>query len=966
MLSAKAALNAAKLPHPGPRNNPEDVHAFRVDVPRRMGYHVAMAGSETGKPPSAKVIGGFEVLEKIGQGAMGAVFKARQISLDRVVALKVLPPRIAKDAVFIDRFQREARASARLNHPNIVLGIDVGEDEALGLWYFAMEYVDGPSLKEVLEKEQKLSEPRALKIMLDMARALECAWRSRVVHRDIKPDNILLASNGEAKLADLGLAKKVDADDAHLTQSGRAVGTPHYMAPEQARGDADAFDTRTDLYALGATFFHLVTGRTPFQAATPAAIMAKHLTEKPPLASEVEKSVSAGCAKLIAKLLEKKPESRVQTPEALIEELESLLAPPTATGKRSAVRGNTTGPRVPIRGLTTGPRSPVAGRSMLAPAVPAKQASSPAALLGMVAGVVLLLVIAVVAMSGGKEAPKPVQRRAEAPTPPPVQPVSLPRKSEPLPAEAKKPEPVPVPVVPAPVPVPEPAKVAEPAPAEPLQPVPEAAKTAPEPPKPEVTDIAVVRAKYEAFHAAFIEALRKGDSKDAEKRLAAAESDKQLATVKDDLALDRKALNWLPAFELAVAEGARELLKGADFELKLQRGQPVKVGKSREFQVTDVKDGTIMVGSKGMGMPIPLARLHAETRQQFAEEVLSHTGDGRVALAFLRLLTGGSPAAVRLRLEEAAAAGARPAEVQYVRRVLERLEKGMLEAAAVEVWKQLEAAAAPPDPWSDETKKAVTAAAAGFKDKHGATEFARQQAGILEKFLARAALRGSDIPREGLGLWLRSDAGLTVKDNGVVLWADQSGRNRHALQDNPAHGPAVVPNGLGKLVSLRFDGNDDHLTVPELKGEQKDFTLLWTLKPYTRSNWNQSLSAGGGWGEFVFHTTSDGGVYVGSNVPSRISPGDGCGRDTVVLNEWQQFAYVFEQGMASFYKNGKRLAQRKLDVATWNSFRISGFGGSNGINGEMSELIYYERALADEERAKVEKHLLSPTDPKVP
>ena len=293
-----------------------------------------------------KEIGGFEIVSKIGQGAMGAVFKARQKSLDRIVALKILPPSVAKDKAFTQRFVREARASAKLSHPNVVTGIDVGQDPKLGVWYFAMEFVEGPTCKQLLEERGTLPEDEALKIARDIAGALECAHQNGMVHRDVKPDNILIKDNGTAKLADLGLARQ-QKDDASLTQSGTALGTPFYMAPEQVRGQLDSLDTRTDLYALGATLFHFVTGEVPFKGETSAVIMARHLSDPPPMANRICPDVSAGCSKLILRLMMKEPGQRIQTPGELIQQIDRLLKLPTAA------RGVTTGPRVPIPGPTT-------------------------------------------------------------------------------------------------------------------------------------------------------------------------------------------------------------------------------------------------------------------------------------------------------------------------------------------------------------------------------------------------------------------------------------------------------------------------------------------------------------------------------------------------------------------------------------------------------------------------------------
>ncbi len=300
----------------------------------------------SGKLPSS--IGGFEFIAKIGQGGMGTVFKARQISLDRVVALKILPPSLAKDEKFIGRFQREARTSAKLNHPNIVQVISVGKDEPTGMWYFAMEYVDGPTLNHLLSTGP-LTEERALEIVRDVARGLECAEAQGIVHRDIKPDNILLTKTGDAKLADLGLARQTH-DDASMTQSGQAVGTPNYMSPEQVRGRSDEIDHRSDLYALGATLFHLVAGRPPFSGETSAVIMSKHLTEKPPLANRINSAVSEECSRMIVRLMQKERERRFQSASELTAKITTMLdgcrrVQASRTGGASNLKSNPSNPR---------------------------------------------------------------------------------------------------------------------------------------------------------------------------------------------------------------------------------------------------------------------------------------------------------------------------------------------------------------------------------------------------------------------------------------------------------------------------------------------------------------------------------------------------------------------------------------------------------------------------------------------
>ncbi len=271
-----------------------------------------------------KRVGNYEILGRIGRGGMGAVFRARQINMDRVIALKILPPSLAKQPTFIDRFMREARASAKLNHPNIVNGIDVGQQG--GLYYFAMEYIEGSSLKSVIDKEERLPEERAVEITREIALALEHAHTHGILHRDIKPDNILIDKNGTAKLCDLGLAHLAteSEDEKSLTQSGRAVGTPHYISPEQARGAAD-LDATTDLYSLGATLYHMVTGVTVFQGATAVVIMTKHLSEKPVHPGDFGADLSEGVLKVLAKLLQKNRTDRYTSARKLADDLERLL-----------------------------------------------------------------------------------------------------------------------------------------------------------------------------------------------------------------------------------------------------------------------------------------------------------------------------------------------------------------------------------------------------------------------------------------------------------------------------------------------------------------------------------------------------------------------------------------------------------------------------------------------------------------
>ena len=273
-----------------------------------------------GKIPRS-LVEGFRLEALMGEGSMGAVFKAEQLSLHRPVAVKILTPRLAANERFLKRFQREARAVARLNHPNVVSGIDVGESQ--GYHYFVMEFVEGPTLLDLLEGSGPMEPLAATRFVLQVARALDHAARNNLVHRDVKPANVIVTKGGIAKLCDLGLAKEIDESGGE-TSEGRAMGTPLYISPEQARGDAD-IDIRSDLYSLGATYYHALTGRPPFDGPTHAVIMAKHLTEDLVPVHELRADVPAGCAAICERLLEKDREDRCESPGEVIEELEAVL-----------------------------------------------------------------------------------------------------------------------------------------------------------------------------------------------------------------------------------------------------------------------------------------------------------------------------------------------------------------------------------------------------------------------------------------------------------------------------------------------------------------------------------------------------------------------------------------------------------------------------------------------------------------
>jgi len=268
-------------------------------------------------------IGDFELITKLGEGGMGAVYKARQVMLDRVVALKVLPPKLARDAEFAQRFMREARATAKLNHPNIVSGIDVGQAD--GYFYFAMELVEGETLKQRFDRTGPLSEKEAARIGAAIASALAHAHASDLIHRDVKPENILLARDETPKLADLGLAKDALEGDASLTATGMALGTPNYIAPEQAEGSRK-IDGRADIYSLGCTLYHVLTGHTPFDGTSPAVVMLKHLRDKIAHPQSRRAELSDDFCAVLERMLARAKEDRYPSMAAAQVHLEALAA----------------------------------------------------------------------------------------------------------------------------------------------------------------------------------------------------------------------------------------------------------------------------------------------------------------------------------------------------------------------------------------------------------------------------------------------------------------------------------------------------------------------------------------------------------------------------------------------------------------------------------------------------------------
>lgn len=278
-------------------------------------------GTEAGKKFE---IPGYQIIERLGKGSMGLVFKANQTSVDRIVAVKVLLDSLAQNKEFIKRFQREAKIAAKLQHNNIVNAIDAGEVE--GHHYFVMEYVEGGTIKDELDKNKVFEEKLALKIVLAVAEAMKHAHERGLIHRDIKPENVILTKDGNVKLADLGLARLTADEKWAMSEAGMAIGTPYYISPEQVRGQVDV-DIRADIYSLGATLYHMVTGRVPYGGETPQEVMRKHVDKNSVLVppDHVNTRLSSGLGVVVETMMAKNRDSRYRNPDDLILDLKCLI-----------------------------------------------------------------------------------------------------------------------------------------------------------------------------------------------------------------------------------------------------------------------------------------------------------------------------------------------------------------------------------------------------------------------------------------------------------------------------------------------------------------------------------------------------------------------------------------------------------------------------------------------------------------
>jgi serine/threonine-protein kinase len=352
-------------------------------------------------------LGKYTLKRKLGEGGMGEVWLAHDPDLGIDLAIKVLPPHLVEeDPRYVERFMKEARTAAQISHTNVVRLYSVGEAE--GMHYMVMEYVDGPTIKDLLKKHGAMKPIAALKIVHQVALALNAAAKYNIIHRDIKPDNIMTNTAGKIKLCDLGLARQ-EGEAKRLTMTGTTFGTPAYISPEQAE-DSSSVDQRADIYSLGATLYHMITGIVPFEATSAVGVMMKHITDPLPHPTEKKPDLPDNVCSMVCMMMAKKPEDRYQSADDLLEDIARIVkkdAPAVKLHCRAHSRELATPP--PKRTDTRTFRKPsqrkrdASSRSGELPVAPARGKKRPVHLALAIVGGILIIIFLALAMSGGKD-----------------------------------------------------------------------------------------------------------------------------------------------------------------------------------------------------------------------------------------------------------------------------------------------------------------------------------------------------------------------------------------------------------------------------------------------------------------------------------------------------------------------------------------------------------------------------------
>jgi serine/threonine-protein kinase len=299
----------------------------------------------TDDPRIGQVIAGYRIEERVGRGGMGVVYRAEHLNLRRRAAIKIIAPDLAESEGFRERFTREARIAAVLQHPNIVTVYDAGEVD--GILYLAMQYIEGQDLAAVLRKDGRLRPYRAIDVIRQIASALDAAHAQGLVHRDVKPANVLIEGR-TAFLTDFGLTKRTDGTHTELTRAGDVVGTIHYVAPEQIEGGQ--VSARSDVYSLGCLLYHCLTGQVPYSRDTDVAVIYAHLSEPPPKLTALRPELAAGLDGVIAKALDKSPDRRFPTCSDLVNAARGVIdaagpldtSAPRSARESSLLRGTDT------------------------------------------------------------------------------------------------------------------------------------------------------------------------------------------------------------------------------------------------------------------------------------------------------------------------------------------------------------------------------------------------------------------------------------------------------------------------------------------------------------------------------------------------------------------------------------------------------------------------------------------------